>query len=119
MRIYISGPVTRQEETAKQRFDAAIPRVADAALEAGETLKGTEFINPYRVNQEMAYGLNKEAVTHAEYMIVSIALLSICDTIYMMSGWQQSEGCKQEHRYAMEHGYRIFYQEGEGCGQES
>lgn len=111
MRIYISGPVTGHEETAKRRFNVAILGLAKAAAKAGETIKSTEFINPYEVNLEMTSGLNWESVTHAEYMTISIALLSLCDAIYMMQGWQRSEGCKQEYKYASEHGYKIFYQE--------
>ncbi len=109
MRIYISGPVTGQEKTAKQRFNAAI---LGATWKAG-AFEDTEFINPYEVNREMTYGLNQETVTHAEYMTISIALLSLCDAIYLMRGWRQSAGCQEEYQYAVEHGYKIFYQEDE------
>lgn len=119
MRIYISGPVTGQEDTAGKRFNAAILELATAAAKAGETIQSTEFINPYEVNREMTYGLNPETVTHAEYMVTSIAMLSLCDAIFMMRGWQDSEGSKQEYKYAVECGYKIFYQEGAECGQES
>lgn len=111
MRIYLSGPVTGQEETARRRFNEALLGAVRMAWKTGETFESTETINPYEVNLGMTSGLNRESVTHAEYMTVSIALLSICDAIYMMQGWQQSEGCKQEYKYASEHGYKIFYQE--------
>lgn len=106
MRIYLSGPITGQEETAERRFRDAVNRAARPAWKA-------ELINPYEVLREMTRQMDREAVTHAEYMTVSIALLSLCDTIYMMSGWRQSEGCKQEHQYATEHGYMIFYEDEE------
>lgn len=110
MRIYVSGPVTGHEDTAKRRFDQSPLEAWKVGDKLHKTLHEVEFINPYEVNQMMTYGLNKEEVTHEDYMTVSMAMLSICDSILLLDDWEDSKGCMQEYEYAKEHGYQIFYQ---------
>ncbi len=107
MRIYISGPITGQEDTARQRF-----READAVLLITySTMDSTpSIINPFRANEQI-FGHFGEVPTHADYMATAMAMLSVCDTIYLMRGWEHSEGCQQEYKYAVEHKYKIIFQQ--------
>lgn len=106
MRIYISGPITGQEDTARQRF-----READAQLLMIYSTKDStpSIIDPFRANDQI-FGNFGENPTHADYMVTAMAMLSVCDTIYLMRGWEHSEGCQQEYKYAVEHKYRIIFQ---------
>jgi hypothetical protein len=45
---------------------------------------------------------------HAQYMELSMQLLKMCDTIYMIPNWEKSEGSKRELNYAIEHNYTII-----------
>lgn len=95
MKIYISGPITGIKGYM-ERFE----RVEKALMAAGHIV-----INPARVNAQLPV-----ETTHEEYMRTSIAMLSMCDMIFMMNYWQDSRGCKIEFEYAYEHGIPILFE---------
>lgn len=94
MKVYISGPITGVKGYMK--------RFADA--EADIAAAGYTPINPAKVNAMLPPEL-----THADYMATSIAMLSICDVIYMLPGWQESRGCSIEFEYAYSNGITICF----------
>ena len=96
MRIYISGPITGVPGY-KSKFEWA---------EAFWKDKGAYTINPARTNDTLP-----EETTHAGYMRISIALLRECDTIYMLKGWKDSEGAREELDFAINHSYTILFEE--------
>lgn len=85
MRVYISGGITNVDDYMVKFMTA----------ESNLKNQGFEVINPAKVN----YSLPK-TLTHEQYMKISYDLLSMCDAIYMMGGWQQSCGACQEYGYA-------------------
>lgn len=97
MKIYISGPIT------------GVPGYMEKFESAEKKLKaeGHTVVNPARVNAALP-----EGTTHKEYMMTAIAMLDMCDTIFMMAGWQQSKGCNMEIAHAMEHGITITFEGG-------
>lgn len=99
MRVYISGPITGQEDTARERFHAAEEEVKRIFG------RDVEYINPYEVGEVAA--VNAETLTHSDYMGISIGLMFACDTIYMMPGWEKSRGCQLEREYAEIHKMKI------------
>lgn len=107
MRIYISGPITGQEDTARQRFREA---GAELLEKYSNSDSQPSFIDPFDVNKQIFWQF-KEVPTHADYMATAMAMLSVCDTIYSMYGWEHSEGCQQEYKYAVEHKYKIIFQQ--------
>ncbi len=107
MRIYISGPITGQEDTAQQRFKEA---EAELAEKYSNSDSQHSIINPFRANEQI-FGHFGEVPTHADYMTTAMAMLSVCNTIYLMRGWEHSEGCQQEYKYAVEHKYKIIFQQ--------
>jgi hypothetical protein len=105
LKIYISGPITGIEGYMK-RFDET---------ERLLTSKGFTVINPAKVNAQLPGN-----TTHEEYMKTSIAMLDMCDTIYMMKGWEKSKGCSIEFEYAYEHGITITFEGGwNGCCEQA
>ena len=85
MRIYISGPISGTNDAG--------PRFAEA--EARLRMEyGAKTINPVRVAAALP------ELKHDEYMIISFALMEVCDCMYQMEGWRQSRGCNQEAGYA-------------------
>lgn len=100
MRVYISGAITGQEDTARERFH-------DAEEEVKRIFgRDVEYINPYEVGEVAA--VNAETLTHSDYMGIAIGLMFACDTIYMMPGWEKSRGCQLEREYAEIHKMKII-----------
>lgn len=96
--IYISGGITGfTEEEYMKRFN----RAEDYLWEFGYE----KIINPANVSAVLP------ELFHSEYMTVCMALLSLCDTIYMLKGYEQSKGAMQELEYARDHGYEVVYEE--------
>ena len=95
IRVYISGPITGTKDYA-MRFAEA-----EAKLEK----MGFSVFNPARVNAELP-----ENLEHEEYMEMSMAMLGMCDGIYMLKGWRDSRGACREYGYAMGKGLRIWHE---------
>lgn len=95
--IYISGAIT------KIGVMKATAIFNNTELKLKE--QGYEVINPYRTNSTLP------ELGHDGYMAVSMAMLSLCDTIYMLKGWEDSDGAKEELQYALEHGYDVILEE--------
>lgn len=82
MKIYISGAITNNPNYEKQFMEA----------EQAIREKGHEPVNP--VHLQMM--LSPKTTTWKQYMTVCLPLLSVCDAIYMLDGWQSSKGAVQE-----------------------
>ena len=96
-KIYISGKITGTDDYM-QRFEEA-----ENALK--NMFPGVSVINPAKVNAAMPAD-----TTYKQYMAMSFTMLDMCDTIYMMSGWEQSSGAKREKVKANELGLNTLYQ---------
>ena len=51
-----------------------------------------------------------EGFTWEEYMKITLAMLSVCDTIYLLPDWTESKGAQEEFKYATAHGLTIILQ---------
>lgn len=91
--VYISGGITNVPNFMK-RF---------SSVENDLIKQGYEVVNPAKLNDILP-----KICTHADYMIVSMALLSICDTIYMLKGWEESECAREEYEWAVSVGIEIM-----------
>ena len=93
MKVYISGPITGTEDFMK-RFD-----VAELAL----IKRGYDTCNPARENKKFPAGTEWRT-----YMGESLRLLCGCEAIYMLEGWERSEGAKLERMVAIQLGMKVM-----------
>lgn len=93
MKVYICGPITGlPREEAERAF---------AEAEAMIRRKGHEPVNP------LENGLPASALWH-EYMRVDIKMLLDCQAIYMLDGWERSDGAQLEWTIAFRLGFKFF-----------
>lgn len=95
MKIYISGPITGIENF-REKFEAAENLLIE---------QGIDVVNPVKVDTILP-----ESLTYEDHMKVDLALLDICDGIYMMNGWEKSLGANREYGYALARGMKVCYE---------
>lgn len=84
MKVYISGPITGHEGYREQFGKAEQLLLSE----------GHEVLNPAAINFPSWF-------EHADYMRADLAMLASCDAIYMLRGWEMSEGARREHERAL------------------
>ena len=94
-KCYISGAITGTDDYME--------RFAKAEKELTEC--GYSVINPAKVNARLP-----DDTTYEEYMKMSLAMLDMCDYIYMLNGWQNSSGACLEYQYAKTLGKNIIFE---------
>ena len=93
MKIYISGQMTGlTEHRIKHHFG-----------EAEKYLRQEGFVP---VNPAVLQGV--PGLEHDEYMAIDLTMLSLCDAIYMLRGWEESNGAKIELAQAIKDGKKII-----------
>lgn len=99
MRVYISGPITHDPDYMKKFQEAA----DDISFSGDWPYNPTCIRLPKDVEEEFG-----KDVAHTEYMTVCLAMLSLCDAIYMLPGWERSKGAKIELGYAIKTGKQVI-----------
>lgn len=87
MRVFISGPMSKLEESESRKLF----KTAETYLKS----KGHRPVNPWDV-----FDILGEGLTNEEYQTVDNALLKLCDGIYMLDGWEDSNGAMKEYALA-------------------
>ena len=102
-RIYISGGMSD------------IPNYEDNFNRAENTLKVFDYIpfNPIKWNEPMI----KFGLSYLEMIKIDLTYLSMCDSIYMLKGWEKSEGACAELYFALYNGIKVEF-EGEFKGEK-
>lgn len=96
MNIYISGPISGQDKRrTRDRFNNAARVITEA---------GHNAINPIDISE---WGLD-----WSTYMQIAFDVLKsgMVDAVYMLSGWQESNGACLERYMAMVQGLPVTYQ---------
>lgn len=85
MKIYISGKISGTKDF-RERFQ-----------KAEENLKkdGWDTINPVAIGD-----LLPASTTYKQFMEIDLKLLTMCEAIYLIPGWETSEGAKTERQLA-------------------
>lgn len=95
MKIYIAGKISGlNSEDVIKKFEAA---------QKSLVAKGHQVFIPSVLP---AY----EEVSHEDYLHICYAIIDVCDAVYMLSDWQQSEGAILEFDYAQQKQKKIIYQ---------
>lgn len=93
MKVYISGPITNEPNYRKKFRRAAL------WLAVG----GHEPVSPV----DMLSGIHFD---YEQYMAIDLAAVRQCDGVYMLKGWESSEGAKREKECADAYHIPVFYQ---------
>lgn len=101
MKVYIAGKVTGENrEHCRYKFGYVSSELRK---------KGHSVINPFAMFEDMRGYFEKE-----DEMTICFAAITVCDAVYMLTDWHDSEGAKMEHKFALDHGKKIIYQAAEG-----
>lgn len=92
---YLSGPISGKDLIERRKTFMSAKMMLEAA--------GYNVVNP------MENGLPKESTT-AQHMKRDIQLLTECDTVFMMDGWNHSHGCYTEFMVATAIGCEIIFE---------
>lgn len=95
MKVYISGPISGTTDYM-ERFAKA-----QTCLES----RGFTVVNPALVNSNLP-----EDTTYDEYMKMSFCMLDMCDTIFMLKNYTDSNGALLELERAKKNSYCILYE---------
>lgn len=93
--IYISGPITGVSNY-RENF---------ARAENYLSRKGYRVINPAKVDDALPF------LDYEQHMTKDLVLLGLCETIYMLTGWENSKGANIEYQYAKNHNLKILVEE--------
>lgn len=96
MKIYISGAITGTDDYM-ERF---------AKAEKELTAKGWSVVNPAKVNAQLP-----EDTDYEDYMRMSFCMISMCEAIYLLRGFEKSRGAKRELEFAKSEDMEIMYEE--------
>ena len=64
--------------------------------------KGHSVMNP-------AYIKPSAEFTHSDYMRVSRAMQNVCEAVYFLPNWKDSDGARQEHAHARATWQRMYF----------
>ena len=104
--VYIAGPMTGIPHMNRSSFDDA---------ERMLRCNGYHPINPVKFTEAVGYDFESSEIP---YVIVEaikrmeLEAISACDAIYLLEGWEHSEGARSELRKALECQTEIMYQRG-------
>lgn len=94
-RVYISGPIEGQPNYV-ERF---------AKVEEELYAAGFEICNPVAIYSELQPGTQKK-----DLIAAGLKMLSDCDAIYMLDGWEGSEISRSEFAFAADHKKTISFE---------
>lgn len=96
--IFIAGDWEKDTESFSKAEEQLIN------TEKYHSIYGTsDIINPVKVLESISFLDYKQKVN------VMLQLLSYCDIIYMLKGWEYNVDVKLLHDYASNNGYKIIY----------
>lgn len=98
MNIYIAGPMTGLENYNFERFNAKETELIE---------NGHRVLNPAKIGILPKYEM---------YWPINRAMLDGADAIYMLNGWEDSEGGRRELYYAVDHGIPALFESAESIG---
>ena len=102
--IYISLPISGNEDTYEQRLDEAVEYVKE------KYPKYDRIITPKYVADGLNERLEPIIPTYKDYLYEDIGVIKVCDAIFMCNGYYNSRGCLSELAFADAIGLTILFQ---------
>lgn len=107
IRIYVSGPIANRPEANRREFDEAAMMVRVA---------GAEPLLPHNIHPDHLGKCVPDPIVGADghtwpchLKADLLAMLSECDGVVMLPGWERSHGARLEHQVAAAIGMPIHY----------
>ena len=94
--IYISGPMDGIKNNNKTAFEKAYEHLKT---------KYKEVVNPHNIYPDYLSDCE-----YINYIIADLLILTTCQAIYMLEGWEHSAGAIIEHKSAEKLGLKIYYE---------
>lgn len=89
-KTYIAGPMTGYDNFNRDAFNDAAHLII---------FNGNVALNPATL---------PDGLSQADYMSICLPMLMCCDSIFMLEGWEKSEGAKAEYALAVKLGLEIL-----------
>lgn len=105
--IYISLPITGQEEPYEARLNAAVEYVKATYPEYERIVTPKEIAEKLDDYYSLGYGTMP---SYKDYLLNDIEKIAHCDAIFMCCLWSQSHGCQAEYAFASAIGIEILWQ---------
>lgn len=91
MKIYIAGKITGLDNY-KELFDKKEKELIE---------EGFRVVNPTVLPLGLEYD---------DYLWMNFAMIDVCDSVYFLNNWKDSEGAKAEQEYAERKGKLLIYE---------
>lgn len=98
MRVYISGPITKDKGYYRKFLNAEI-QLKKA---------GHEVVNPARLGKLMP-----KTFTTTDYLDVELPIIKKCDAVFFLKGWKESYGARKEYEYALKQEVKLIFEKRE------
>ena len=95
MILYLSGPISGDPDY-REKFAAKEAELKRDLL--------CDVINPAKLADTFP------GFTDSKYFSIALVMMSYCDAVYMLDGWQDSTGAQIERMAAKRMGKRVMYQ---------
>lgn len=107
-RVYIAGPIFGRPNNNIEAF----ARVEDRLRQEGFAPVNPHYVAPWRHGGSCPVGRPGAEGEHTApcYMRADLIALLQCDGIYLMEGWEQSQGARVEYLVARTAGLAIRYE---------
>ena len=105
MKVYISGAITNDPDYMEHFAAAELELMKMGHTAVNPAKYSSVIMNGYLENVGMEFD-------HEEWLITVMVLLRKCDAIYLISGWDRSQGALQEYQAAKKLGLKVLFQGG-------
>lgn len=104
MKVYVSGKMNGVSDYNRWKFNNLSKRLEEAGFHA---------VNPIEIGDSIATPeeINATPELFERVLEADIAALRKCDAIFMLRGWETSEGARMELRVALEMGIPVVQEQ--------
>jgi hypothetical protein len=104
LKVYIAGPMRGIEDQNKKAFFDAESYLVDQKI--------WDIFNPSRIDNDERWNIDWLCSPEGLKVVMARDLEAVCqsEVVYMLTGWEKSEGARIEHSLATMLGLCILYQ---------